>query len=155
MPPTTSTKIAIPDANILIALCAKDPKQSKAEKGLKDYANDGWEFYATNIIVAEVLYILCQKYKGGTLTDKAYQEAVENFQDQMKAIVTISDTDLIKRAFEIQKGYGCSRSADSIYIALAEHLAKSQTVEIVTFDGGLVNQSAKNAPSVKVNVLPV
>ncbi len=153
MPPTT--KIAIPDANVFIALCAKEPKQSKAEKALKDYANDGWEFYAPNIIVAEVLYILCQKHQGGTLTDKAYEEAVENFQDQMKAVKTISDADLIKRSFEIQQSYGCSRSADSIYIALAEHLAKSSTVEIVTFDGGLVNQAAKNAPSVKVNVLPV
>jgi predicted nucleic acid-binding protein len=104
---------------------------------------------------AEVLYILCQKHQGGTLTDKAYEEAVENFQDQMKAIITISDALLIKRAFEIQQSYGCSRSADGIYIALAEHLSNSYTVEIVTFDGGLVNQAAKNAPSVKVNVLPV
>lgn len=155
MPPTISSKVAIPDANIPIALCAKEPKQSKAEKALKDYADDGWEFYAPNIIVAEVLYVLCQKHRAGTLTDKAYKEAVENFQDQMKAVKTISDADLIKRAFEIQQSYGCSRSADSIYIALAEHLTKSSTVEIVTFDGGLVNQAAKNAPSVKVNVLPV
>lgn len=155
MPQTTKNGIAIPDANILIALCAKEPKQSKAEKALEDYAKDGWEFYAPNVIVAEVLYILCQKHQGGTLTDKAYEEAVENFQDQMKAVKTVSDADLIGRAFEIQKGYGCSRSADSIYIALAEHLATSHTVEIVTFDGGLVNQAAKNAPTVKVNVLPV
>ncbi len=154
MPQTTKTGIVIPDANILIALCAKEPKQATAEKALENYANDGWEFYAPNIIVAEVLYILCQKHQGGTLTNKAYQEAVENFQDQMKAITTVSDATLIKRAFEIQQSYGCSRSADSIYIALAEDLAKIQTVEIVTFDGGLVNQAAKNAPSVKVNVLP-
>lgn len=155
MPLTINSKIAIPDANILIALCAKEPKQLKAEKALEDYANDGWEFYAPNLIVAEVLYVLCQKHQGGALDDKAYAEAVENFEDQMKAVKTISDTDLIKRAFEIQQSYGCSRSADGIYIALAEHLAKSHTVEIVTFDGGLVNQAAKNAPSVKVNVLPV
>ena len=155
MPPTIKTKIAIPDANILIALCAKEPKQSKAEKALEDYANDGWDFYAPNIIIAEVLYVLCQKHQGGTLTDKAYEESVENFEDQMKVIKTISDADLIKRAFEIQQDYGCSCSADGIYIALAEHLANSHTVEIVTFDGGLINQAAKNAPSVKVNVLPV
>lgn len=98
---------------------------------------------------------MCQKYQAGTLTDIAYEESVKNFQDQMKAVKTISDADLIKRAFEIQQSYGCSRSADGIYIALAEHLAKTHTVEIVTFDGGLVNQAAKNAPSVKVNVLPV
>lgn len=155
MPPTINIKIVIPDANILIALCAKEPKQSKAEKALEDYANAGWEFYAPNLIVAEVLYVLCQKHRGGTLTDKAYEEAVENFQDQMKAVKTFSDSILIKRAFEIQQSYGCSRSADGIYIALAEHLAKSHTVEIVTFDGGFVNQATKNAPSVKVNVLPV
>ncbi len=155
MLPTTKTKIAIPDANILIALCAKEPKQSKAEKALKDYADDGWSFYAPNIIVAEVLYVLCQKHQAGTLTDKAYQKAIENFQDQMKAFKTVSDADLIERAFQIQQSYGCSRSADSIYIALAEHLAKNHTVEIITFDGGLVNQAAKNAPSVKVNILPV
>jgi predicted nucleic acid-binding protein len=155
MPQKISLKIAIPDANIFIALCAKEPKQSKAEKALKDYADDGWDFYAPNIIVAEVLYILCQKNQAGTLTNIAYKEAIENFQDQMKAVRTISDADLIERAFEIQQSYGCSRSADSIYIALAEHLAKTHTVEIVTFDGGLVNQAAKNAPSVKVNVLPV
>ncbi len=152
MPPTTNS-IAIPDANILIAISAKEPKQSIAEKALETYANDGWEFYAPNIIVAEVLYILCQKHQGGTLTDKAYEEAIQNFQDQMKAIKTMSDVDLIQGAFEIQQSYGCSRSADSIYIA--EHLAQSNTVEIVTFDGGLVNQAAKNAPTVKVNVLPV
>ena len=101
MPPTINTKIAIPDANILIALCAKEPKQSKAEKALEDYANDGWEFYAPNLIVAEVLYVLCQKHQGGTLTDKAYAEAVENFEDQINVVKTISDADLIKRAFEI------------------------------------------------------
>jgi predicted nucleic acid-binding protein len=155
MPQKISLKIAIPDANIFIALCAKEPKQSKAEKALKDYADDGWDFYAPNIIVAEVLYILCQKNQAGTLTNIAYKEAIENFQDQMKAVRTISDADLIERAFEIQQSYGCIRSADSIYIALAEHLAKIHTVEIVTFDGGLVSQAAKNAPSVKVNVLPV
>jgi predicted nucleic acid-binding protein len=110
---------------------------------LKDYADDGWDSYAPNIVVAEVLYILCQKHQAGTLTDTAYKQAIENFQDEMKAVKTINDADLIKRAFEIQQGYGCSRSADSIYIALAEHLAKTHTVEIITFDGGLVNQSAK------------
>jgi predicted nucleic acid-binding protein len=102
MPQTISLKIAIPDANIFIALCAKEPKQSKAEKALKDYADDGWDFYAPNIIVAEVLYILCQKNQAGTLTNVAYKQAIESFQDQMKAVKTVSDADLIKRAFDIQ-----------------------------------------------------
>jgi predicted nucleic acid-binding protein len=61
MPQTINNGIIIPDANILIALCAKEPKQSTAEKALETYANDGWEFYAPNIIVAEVGF--AQKFK--------------------------------------------------------------------------------------------
>ena len=72
----------------------------------------------------------------------------------MKAIKTINDDVLIKRATEIQEDYGCSRSADSLYIALAEHLGKQHTVEILTFDSGFKNQIAKNAPTVTLNLLP-
>lgn len=62
---------------------------------------------------------------------------------------------LISRAKEIQDGYGCSRSTDSLHIALAEELVNSGLAEILTFDAGLINQAAKNAPSVKVNLLQV
>lgn len=102
-----------------------------------------------------MLYILCQKHQSKNLTNQSYKEAIENFRDQMKAIKTVADKVLIKRATEIQKDYGCSRSADSLYIALAEHLSKSNTVEILTFDNGFTNQIAKNAPIVKVKVLPI
>lgn len=155
MTPTTDNGFVVIDANILISLCAKEPTQTTVKQVLENYAKDGWSFYAPNLIVAEVLYILCQKHQKNTLTDKSYQEAVENFQDQMKAIQTINDDILIKRAAEIQKDYGCSRSADGIYIALAEYLGKSNVVELLTFDNGFINQSAKNAPSVKVHILPI
>ncbi|MGH9752972.1 MAG: hypothetical protein ACREA2_09325 [Blastocatellia bacterium] len=63
------------------------------------------------------------------------------------------DAPLIRRAKEIQSGYGCSRSADSLYIALTEALASSGAAELLTLDAGFINQAAKNAPSVKVNLL--
>lgn len=71
------------DANILISICSKETTASNAELILEKYAADGWEFYAPNIIVAEVLYILCQKLQNGLINAKNYDQAVENFQDQM------------------------------------------------------------------------
>ncbi len=124
-----------------------------AESALENYAKNGWEFFAPNIIVAEVLYILCQKLQNNLLTPKSYEEAIENFQDQMKVTQTPNDAQFIERAKEIQNGYGCSRSADSIYIALAEDLAKIRTAELLTFDKKMINQAAKNAPTVTIKVL--
>lgn len=65
------------------------------------------------------------------------------------------DISLIDRAKEIQSGYGCSRSADCLYIAFAEELAKTGAAELLTFDKGAVNQVAKHAPTITVNLLPV
>lgn len=153
MIPMSNPNAVITDANILISICLKEPTMLNAEKVLENYAKNGWEFFAPNIIVAEVLYILCQKLQNNLLTPKSYNEAIENFEDQMNFIQTPNDAQFIKRAKEIQNSYGCSRSADSIYIALAEHLAKNRTVELLTFDKGLLNQAAKNSPAVTIKVL--
>jgi predicted nucleic acid-binding protein len=64
------------------------------------------------------------------------------------------DASLLVRAEEVRSGYGCSRSTDGLYIALAEELARQCPVEILTLDEGYINQVANNAPSVKVNLLP-
>ena len=61
------------------------------------------------------------------------------------AVPNNGDASLLPRAEEIRSGYGCSRSADGLYIALAEELAKSGTAELLTFDKGTVNQVANNA----------
>jgi hypothetical protein len=55
----------------------------------------------------------------------------------------------------MRKSYGCSRSADSIYLALTEELAQSATVELLTFDQDLQKQATKNAPGIKINLLPL
>ena len=153
MTPTSNPNVLIIDASLMISVCSKEPTAAAVESALENYALNGWEFFAPNIIVAEVLYILCQKLQNGLLTPKSYDEAIKNFQDQMKSIETPNDAQFIKRAKEIRETYGCSRSSDSIYIALAENLAKTRTVELLTFDKGMINQAAKNAPTVTVKVL--
>ncbi len=153
MSPTNNPNALITDANIIISVCSKEATATIAKSELESYAKNGWEFFAPNIIVAEVLYILCQKLQNGLLTAKAYDEAIENFQDQMKVTQTPGDAQFIKRAKEIQNSYGCSRSADSIYIALAEDLAKTRTVEFLTFDRGIINQAVKNALMITVKIL--
>jgi hypothetical protein len=64
------------------------------------------------------------------------------------------DVPLIGWAKEIQVGYGCSHSADGLYIAPAEELRRTGSAEFVTFDEGAVNQILKHAPTVSVNLLP-
>lgn len=149
--------VVVIDANVSIAICAKEQnKQATAENALADYSVKGWVFYAPNVIVSEVMYVLCQKLQDGSLTSALYEKAVENFYDQAINLFPPpnGEASLIKRAKEIRQGYGCSRSADGLYIALAEELALSNSVELLTFDKGFINQASKNAPTVKVNLLP-
>lgn len=148
----------IPDANVLIALCAKETdKLQTAETALEEYTNQGYEFFAPSVLVAEVIFILCQKLAGGLLSQLEYDEAIDVFADYLKGIIFTpnGEASLLKRAVEIREGYGCSRSSDGLYIALAEELAKTYDTEIVTFDQGFINQAAKHAATVKVNLLTV
>ena len=146
----------VPDANVLIALCAKETdKLQTAGTAFEDYTNQGCEFFAPSVLVAEVIFILCQKLAGGVLSQLEYEKAIDVFADYLKGITLTpnGEASLLKRAVEIREGYGCSRSSDGLYIALAEELAKTYDTEIVTFDKGFINQAAKNAPTVKVNLL--
>ena len=63
------------------------------------------------------------------------------------------EASLIHRAEQIGSGYGCSRSADGLYIALAEELTATRPTILLTFDQGLPNQAAANAPTVTVKGL--
>lgn len=143
------------DASILVSIASKEtPTHRPAEAAFRAYSQNGWEFFAPHVIVPEVMFALCQKLTGELLTTPEYELAVEFFLDYMTILSTPDDeTDLVKRAIEIREGYGCSRSSDALYIALAEDLAKTRTVELLTLDKGMVNQAAKNAPTVNVNVL--
>ncbi len=148
----------VPDANILIALCSNEQLTcAVAEAAFEKYVRDGWEFFAPNIIAAEVLYVLCQKLAQGILTETEHEQAVKLFINYMNAVAPPDggDFSLIKKAEEIRAGYGCSRSSDGFYIALAEELSKTRPTELLTFDKGFINQAAKNAATVTVNLLPI
>ena len=157
MTPLIKPGAVIIDANVFIALCAREKaKLAVAEAALNAYAAKGWLFYAPGVIIAEVLYVLCGKQRSGELDPTAYQEAIDSFQDHMKAVLPppSGDKALIGRAEEIRGGYSCRRSADGIYIALAEELTQTGTTDLLTFDADLPKQAARNAPTVKVNLLP-
>ncbi len=148
----------VPDANVLIALCAKEKDKLKtAENAFDDYTNQGYEFFAPGVLVAEVIFVLCNKFVDGSLTSHEYEKSIKAFKYYLGfiALSPNGEASLLDRAVEIRKGYGCSRSSDGLYIALAEELAKTYDTEIVTFDGGFINQAAKNAVTVKVNLLTV
>jgi predicted nucleic acid-binding protein len=46
----------VPDANVLIALCAKEKdKLATAKTAFNEYSNKGYEFFAPSVLVAEVI----------------------------------------------------------------------------------------------------
>ena len=144
------------DANVLIAICAKEQdKLVKAVTAFNDYAVQGWLFYAPGVLIAETLYILCGKEQSGSLTPPEHALAFRLLQNYLPHISPPprGDFSLAARAEAIRQSDGCSRAADGLYIALAEELAQQVPAELLTFDQGIVNQAAKNAPTVKVNLL--
>jgi predicted nucleic acid-binding protein len=116
-----------------------------------------WAFYAPNVIFAEVLFALCRKVTEGTLDAASHRKAVDDFRLSFLPKLLpppMGDAALYARAEEIRSGYSCLHSADGFYLALAEEFAKSGPAEFLTFDKRVVNVAAKNAPTVKVNLLP-
>ena len=110
------------------------------------------------MILAEFLFALCRKLQDGIIDANSHKKALEDFNSSfLPAILPPpnGDASLLLRAEEVRSGYGCSRSTDGFYIALAEAFVANGTAELLTFDVGMVNQVAKNAPGVKVSLLPI
>jgi predicted nucleic acid-binding protein len=139
----SSPGAVVVDANVLISICSNETTLNTAADALANYASLGCTFYAPHVVVSEVLYVLCMKLQSNLLTPKAYDDAVADFEDHMRVISLPSQGDmaLIRRAKEIQSGFGRSHSADGLYIALAEELGKTGPAEFVTFDKGAPRQS--------------
>lgn len=155
IPPSNPGTLVI-DANVTIALAAKETgREAKALAEMIRYAQLGYVWYAPGVLIAETLYILCGKKERGDLSDTDYATAVLGFQATMTSIHPPPNGDraLIARAERIGSGYGCSRSADGIYIALAEELSQTRPTTLLTFDQNMPNQAARNAPSVNVQLL--
>ncbi len=158
MTPTTNPPAIVIDSNVLIGICAKEKdKHQTAETAVEDYLTKGYEFFAPNVIVSEVIFVLCQKLSNGLLIQTEYDKAIESFKNYLSFIIFTPNgkADLVDRAIETIRGYGCSRSSDGLYIALAEEVSKNYDTKLLTFDKGIINQVAKNAPTVKVHLLPI
>jgi predicted nucleic acid-binding protein len=156
MHPPSSPLSVVVDASFLVGLCAKEPdKHGAAEATLVACDARGCTVYAPHLAVMEVLYALCRKLVDGRMSGVDYEDALGNLQSLLTAIEFPRDGDasLIAAAERIRAGYGCSRSADSMYIALAEELAARGPVELLTFDAAQARQAAATAPSVTVTLL--
>ncbi|MCC7307365.1 MAG: PIN domain-containing protein [Acidobacteria bacterium] len=140
------------DASIIVSIVSKETSTHLAtEEILNRDTTDGAVFFAPNVLISEVLFALCQKAANGMLSEAGYQKAENAFQDILAGIsMANNEAGLVRRAIEVRASYGCSRSSDSLYTALAESLASKNSVEIFTLDAGMTNQAAKDAPSVVV-----
>lgn len=146
------------DASVAIAISAREiGRETKASAELLRYSTAGYAFYAPGAIVAETLYILCGKLQQCLITAAEHAQAILDFETMMVNILPPpgGEVSLVARAEAIRSGYGCSRSADGIYIALAEDLAKSMTTVIITFDQNMQKQVTQNAPTVTVQALTI
>jgi predicted nucleic acid-binding protein len=144
------------DANVIIAICAKEAgREPLALAELRHYSSQGYEFYAPGVVISEALYVLCGKEQNGTLTAADYQRAILELESLASGLLPPPKGEgaLVIRSAAIRAGYGCSRSADSIYIALAEALTRERPTVLLTFDQGVSNHIAANAPTVSVKVL--
>ena len=99
MSPVSNPNAGIIDASILVSISSNEAATHlAAEIAFNAYAQNGWEFFAPNVIVAEVIFALCQKLTAGVLTEAEHEKALETFLDMMKIISTPNDeTDLVKR----------------------------------------------------------
>ncbi len=146
------------DANVVIAICAKETgKEPLALAELAKYSSLGYQFYAPGLLISEALYVLCGQEQSGTLTSADYAHAVTELENLTIGILPPpqGDSSLVQRAAAIRLGYGCSRAADSIYLALAEALTRARPTVLLTFDRGVPNQAARNASTITVHVLVV
>jgi predicted nucleic acid-binding protein len=156
--PPNSTGAVVIDANVMIAICAKEAgKETNAKTVLAYYVGLNHAFYAPGVAITETLYILCQQHQAGLLTAAEHAPAVQDFAAFMAQVLPTphGEAGLIMYAERFRAGYGCSRSADGIYLALAEHLANTAPTTLLTFDIALRSQATLTAPSVNVHLLTI
>jgi predicted nucleic acid-binding protein len=117
----SSAGVVVVDANIFISICSKEPTEATARTALADYAMRSWDFYAPNVIFAEVLFALCRKMTEGTLDAASHKRAVDDFQLSFLPTLLpppMGDAALYARAEEIRSGYSCLHSSDSFTLLL-------------------------------------
>ena len=144
------------DANVLIAIALKEAgRVTLASAEIAAYAAKSYIAFVPGVLVSEFLYVVCQKFQAGSLSALDHAIGIQAFQVITGSFSSLSggDLPLVGRANQISAGYGCSRSADAIYIALAEELAKTGPTTLLTFDRGVQTQAKIHAPGVTVHLL--
>jgi len=155
-PTTNRAGAVVLDASTVVGIAAKEvAKEAKALAAVAQYTARGYLFFAPGVIISEALYALCQQEQRDLLTQAGYSRAILDLQTLMARVLPppSGEASLILRADQIRGSYGCGRSADAIYIALAEELSQTYTTRLLTFDQGLPKQAAQNAPLVDVHLL--
>lgn len=156
-PPSSSpaSGALILDANIAVAIVAREVTEPQVSAAIEQYFLRGYSLYAPGVLVSETLYVLCGKLQNGDLTPATHSEAVKDFAEFMKQVKSLPDGEgtLVERAEAIRGTYTCRRSADGVYIALAEALTVTQPATLLTFDEDMKKQAARYAPTVEVELL--
>ena len=101
---TTPPCVAI-DATLLIALCARElDKIAAAEREMERYAQEGYDFYAPGVILAESLFVLCRKLQDSILSALDHANAIDDLRDYMTIINSPPNGDgsLVARAEQIR-----------------------------------------------------
>jgi predicted nucleic acid-binding protein len=143
-------------SNVAIAICANEEgTYAPAVSAVTEYARGGCRFFAPGVLFSEALYTFCGKEASRVLPPAEYDQAVRDLIRLGRNLQPPPEGDsaLVERAEAIRGQYGCSHSADSIYIALAESLGPSSV--LLTFDKGMKRQAATNAPLVNVHLFDV
>lgn len=158
MTASSPPKYAVIDASALIGFCATEPdKYAKVHAALQQYQVDGTILYAPHLIVMEALFVLCKKLQEGILAATDHALTLASLQSMLSVMLHTpnGDASLIARAETFRSGYGCSRSADTLYLALAEELSKQGQVELLTFDTGQEAMAVQYLPQITVQLLTV
>jgi predicted nucleic acid-binding protein len=154
--PGSLAEAVVLDARFVVAICSKEVGSEQiALTELALHANRGAEFFAPGVLISEALYVCCRKLSDTTLSPVDHAQAVVDLEAFVAGILPPpnGEASLVRRAEAIRSGYTCRRSADAIYIALAEQLALSRPTVLLTFDKDLPKQAARNAQGVSIKVL--
>ena len=156
-PSSLPPEAVVIDANIPISIAANEPGEASATSAINTYLAQKCRFFAPGAILAEVLYVLCGKKQDGSLTAIEYTQAIEDFDLFMRLVSSPpnGESSLIRRAEAIRGTYTCRRSADGIYIALAEALATSLRTVLLTFDEDMAKQAMRTSPAIAIHLLTV
>lgn len=157
-PKTELVEVVVLDASVAVAICAREAdKIAQAQAAMDEYSQSGVQFHSPNVFVSEVLYVLCKQLNKSKLTVETHAQSITDFEKFLLLLEPnpMGDYPLMRRAEEIRGGYACPRSADGLYIALAEQLSATYETVLLTFDEDMPKQAARHAPSVTVRLLPV